>query len=795
MTRASTAGAAGIRGASSSVQESSSNDPEAARQKVLIEAVVHNDVVKINEVLDETSDPAKLVNDLSPATGLAPLHYAAARGYLHILRLLIEKCAEIDRVDREGETPLFKAAYSGHIDVIQTLLRNGAKTSHTDTDGWSALHNCASGGHLLAARALIEADADVNAKSKTGHTPLMSAGAKGHLDLVELLLNNGADPLVKNSFGDSAYDLAAQAEEAYICDVLENAEQNALARLSDGRTREGKGPEGAIDHSTVVETIYENERGAFLTRKFSAANLVTNDARTQWTTPAGKSCALDDVNLPEVRDPRTGQSVRGWFWLTDWRVETKHFQADGEGWQYAKTFDTPTSQWVAAPVGMLNSWVRRRRWTRVRKRRADVTLEESAGGSSSAASASGDYVAKARKLVDDLPAIDGEGDLGHVRAELEAYHLVIQQLLGGIKADSNKDRQREASALVTGYIERAEELDALLDATGSPEEGSEGNQHTNSGQTSSDIDALLRAASEGRQQNGTSSRTETALVNGTMNATASASGSGSMDGISTSVPADAVNGVQTAVPLSMTPISAWQPDEDAPECGECKKRFNLWLRRHHCRWCGKVFCASCSSERFMLYPHSPPSRVCTSCYRHLSQRNASHNDPPSRPSVTSPTRRSPSTPTITAPPTSTAILTQQERDAISPSSPTRSIDSGTSSTMAECPVCQRPLESLPEEESERHVKECLDRVATPAGSVPSSAPAPSSFGGRSSVSGNRYLVQTLKEDIEGRECAICFEEFLGGQRIARLNCLCLYHVHCIEAWYQRGTRACPVHYE
>jgi hypothetical protein len=46
------------------------------------------------------------------------------------------------------------------------------------------------------------------------------------------------------------------------------------------------------------------------------------------------------------------------------------------------------------------------------------------------------------------------------------------------------------------------------------------------------------------------------------------------------------------------------------------------------------------------------------------------------------------------------------------------------------------------------------------------------------VSGNRYLAQTLKESLEA-ECVICFNELEAGDRIARLNCLCIYHEHCI----------------
>lgn len=39
---------------------------------------------------------------------------------------------------------------------------------------------------------------------------------------------------------------------------------------------------------------------------------------------------------------------------------------------------------------------------------------------------------------------------------------------------------------------------------------------------------------------------------------------------------------------------------------------------------------------------------------------------------------------------------------------------------------------------------------------------------------------------------ICLEEFLSGSKVARLNCLCSFHDHCLSSWLSRG-RSCPVH--
>jgi hypothetical protein len=42
----------------------------------------------------------------------------------------------------------------------------------------------------------------------------------------------------------------------------------------------------------------------------------------------------------------------------------------------------------------------------------------------------------------------------------------------------------------------------------------------------------------------------------------------------------------------------------APSCGGCHQAFKPLTRlRHHCRLCGKVFCANCSKQRKMMPPH------------------------------------------------------------------------------------------------------------------------------------------------------------------------------------------------
>eukprot|EP00055_Hartaetosiga_balthica_P015156 m.87841 g.87841 ORF g.87841 m.87841 type:complete len:384 (-) comp8791_c6_seq1:154-1305(-) len=64
----------------------------------------------------------------------------------------------------------------------------------------------------------------------------------------------------------------------------------------------------------------------------------------------------------------------------------------------------------------------------------------------------------------------------------------------------------------------------------------------------------------------------------------------------------------------MAPV--WTPDSNVSMCQTCFQEFSfVRRRRHHCRACGKVICAGCSSNTApLLYLKNDHARVCNECY-------------------------------------------------------------------------------------------------------------------------------------------------------------------------------------
>ncbi|KAK7891133.1 hypothetical protein WMY93_023096 [Mugilogobius chulae] len=62
----------------------------------------------------------------------------------------------------------------------------------------------------------------------------------------------------------------------------------------------------------------------------------------------------------------------------------------------------------------------------------------------------------------------------------------------------------------------------------------------------------------------------------------------------------------------------WADDNEVQNCMTCGKGFSVTIRKHHCRHCGNIFCAECSSRNALTPSSKKPVRVCETCYEELA---------------------------------------------------------------------------------------------------------------------------------------------------------------------------------
>ncbi|KAI0523274.1 hypothetical protein KFK09_005669 [Dendrobium nobile] len=78
----------------------------------------------------------------------------------------------------------------------------------------------------------------------------------------------------------------------------------------------------------------------------------------------------------------------------------------------------------------------------------------------------------------------------------------------------------------------------------------------------------------------------------------------------------------------------WMPDDSCRVCYECDSQFTVFNRRHHCRLCGRIFCAKCTSNfvpvnsdetRNMQEENERRIRVCNYCFKQWEQDLAANS--------------------------------------------------------------------------------------------------------------------------------------------------------------------------
>jgi ankyrin repeat protein len=136
----------------------------------------------------------KGANVRAKAEGLSaePLHLAVANNRPAAAALLVESGAAIDATCTEQMTSLHVAVDSNFGDVVNVLLNHGASTSARQQEGKTALHLAAEHGYLDIAKNLIAKKADVNVEDNRGWSPLYYAVSEGNARVFELLISRGA---------------------------------------------------------------------------------------------------------------------------------------------------------------------------------------------------------------------------------------------------------------------------------------------------------------------------------------------------------------------------------------------------------------------------------------------------------------------------------------------------------------------------------------------------------------------------------------------------------------------------
>ncbi|XP_069670189.1 uncharacterized protein [Periplaneta americana] len=132
-----------------------------------------------------------------------PLHWAAYKGELEMVSLLVEKGADVNIYDSWKLTPLYYTITGCHVNVVQFLIENDADVNACNNNGDSPISAAVEQGNLYVVKLLMDKGVDVNACNKNGESPIRVAAERDNLVVVKLLLDKGADVNACNKNGES----------------------------------------------------------------------------------------------------------------------------------------------------------------------------------------------------------------------------------------------------------------------------------------------------------------------------------------------------------------------------------------------------------------------------------------------------------------------------------------------------------------------------------------------------------------------------------------------------------------
>ncbi len=155
--------------------------------------------------------------------GQTALHFAARKGNLGIVILLLNGGAEPNPVDPSGHTPLWAAAFQNHPQVIRALVKNGANLNHRDSNGNTAISIAAAGGSDEAIIELAALGLNPDQPNRFGRTPLFDAVEHQKIGAVQELLKLGANPNQRTVSGNTPMQAARGRGNPEIIRLLQEA--------------------------------------------------------------------------------------------------------------------------------------------------------------------------------------------------------------------------------------------------------------------------------------------------------------------------------------------------------------------------------------------------------------------------------------------------------------------------------------------------------------------------------------------------------------------------------------------
>jgi hypothetical protein len=186
----------------------------------LCQVAENNDIEKVGRLLEMNKEIVNLQDKYHNTA----LHYAASRGNLEIVDLLLKAKAKVDIKGNNGFTPLHFAVGQGHLEITLKLLEVGADPNAKEDESNTPMHFAAEGNDLKLLELLREKDGNINAKNVYDWSVLHSAasglvrtaGTERDWDIIRWLLKERVNTNVETKSGLDVAGVFIEAGYSYV---------------------------------------------------------------------------------------------------------------------------------------------------------------------------------------------------------------------------------------------------------------------------------------------------------------------------------------------------------------------------------------------------------------------------------------------------------------------------------------------------------------------------------------------------------------------------------------------------
>lgn len=215
--------------------------------------------------------------ELGDKNKFLPIHYAILFNNFKVLELLIEKKANINAKDGNGNTPLITSIKTKNIDITKFLLKQSTiNLNITNSVGETALHiACNYELDTIVDLLLENPKIDINIQEKQNkYTPLMYSVSLNNYNITNSLLSNkNINLLIQDSTGSTAFHHG----------LIENSSEEIIKLLDDSMLEYMYNISNIYGY-TILHLLLENNIQIDLKKyiKYTNLNIQTNAGNTIW---------------------------------------------------------------------------------------------------------------------------------------------------------------------------------------------------------------------------------------------------------------------------------------------------------------------------------------------------------------------------------------------------------------------------------------------------------------------------------------------------------------------------------